>query len=295
MRLRDVIAFARGVAADFAQDDVLSLAAAVAFYTALSFAPLVLLLVSVGGLLGDETKNDLLGLFSEQLGPRAADVASGVVHASAQDASSPKPWWHTALSSAGLVLTASAVFGQLQASLNRMWDVEAKIPAKAAGRGRLTVVWFSAWGWLRKRLISMGMVLVVLFILLVSLVVSAVLGHLVPGGGEELAARAIEFLASVLVATLLFAAIFKFLPDAHINWRHVWLGALVTAALFNAGKLALALYIDKGGVGRDYGEAVGGLIALLVWVYYSSVVLLLGAEITQRLARDPARPRRGRL
>jgi membrane protein len=283
-----IFKFIKGVASDFSDDDVLSLAAAVAFYTALSFAPLVLLLVTFGSLLGEGTKSQLLGMFSEQLGPRAADVTQSVVEASNASATENTKWWRVALSTIGLIVTASAVFGQLQVSLNHIWDVEAKLkPDKPPEQG-VRVYLMPVWGWLRRRLISMGMVLIVLFILLVSLVVSATLGAIVPGEGAEFMARATEFLVSLIVAALLFAAIFKVLPDTPISWKHVWLGALVTSVLFNVGKLGLALYIDKGGVGKDYGEGIGGLIALLVWVYYSCVALLLGAEITQAIGRGPA-------
>ncbi|MBY0309319.1 MAG: YihY/virulence factor BrkB family protein, partial [Phycisphaerales bacterium] len=117
------LAFIRGVASDFSDDDAMSLAAAVAFYTALSFAPLVLLVWMVGGFLGDQTKNDLLKLFQSQLGPRAAD-ATGAVLDAAQDQPA-REWWRWAFSSVMLLVTASGVFAQLQASLNRVWDVQA--------------------------------------------------------------------------------------------------------------------------------------------------------------------------
>jgi membrane protein len=287
--------FLADVVRDFFKHDALSLAAAVAFYTALSFAPLVLLLVSVGGLLGESTKYELLGQFSQYLGPRSAQLTQSVVDAAASDAartSAQTSAWRTVLGVGGMIFTASAVFGQLQSSLNTIWGVAAT-PARTGRRthGRVWEYSISAWAWLRKRLLSMGMVLVVLFILLVSLVLSALLARLMPGADDAKAvARTVDFVVSVGVATLLFAAIFKVLPDLEIPWRSVWLGALVTSLLFNVGKLALSYYIDKAAVGKDYGEAVGGLIALLVWVYYSCVALLLGAEITQRLA--PSTPGR---
>lgn len=277
----------RGVASDFFRHDALSLAAAVSFYTALSFAPLVLLLVSLGGLLGEDTKYELLGQFSHYLGPRSAELTKGVVEASARNATPTGSAWRTVIGTVGLLFTASAVFGQLQASLNTVWGVTAT-PATPGSRtrGRLWEISVTLWAWLRKRLMSMGMVLVVLFILFVSLVVSSLLGAFIAiSDGNKAIAWAIDFVASVAVATLLFAAIFKVLPDIEVPWRGVWLGAIFTSLLFNVGKLGLSVYIDKAGVGKEYGEAVGGLIALLVWVYYSCVALLLGAEITQRISR----------
>lgn len=266
--------FVKGVASDFSDDDAMSLAAAVAFYTALSFAPLVLLVVTIGGFLGDSEKNDLVRMFATQLGPAAAQTAETVVE-TAQSQTPKHEWWRWVVSVGGLLVAASGVFGQLQASLNRVWDVEAK-----PGGG--------FWGFLRKRLLSMGMVLSILFVLLVSLVVSAMIGQYASAVSEATGWVG-DTVLSVAVSTLAFAALFKVLPDVKIAWRDVWFGAVVTAALFTAGKAGLAVYLDKGGVGESYGKAAGGLIALLVWVYYSCIILLLGAEITQRYARDHGR------
>jgi len=248
----------------------MSLAAAIAFYTALSFAPLVLLLVTIGGFLGDREKNELVQMFATQLGPAAAKTADTVVE-TAQAQTPRDEWWRIGASSVGLLITASGVFSQLQASLNRVWDVQAK-----PGAG--------FWAFIRKRLLSMGMVLSILFVLLVSLVVSAIVGRYATAVTEALGWVG-DILASVVVSTLAFAAMFKVLPDVKIAWRDVWIGALITAGLFTAGKAGLAVYLDKASVGASYGAAAGGLIALLVWVYYSCIILLLGAEITQRYAR----------
>lgn len=279
--LHFLTARARTAGIAFFRDDALSLAAAIAFYTSLSFAPLVLLLTTTGDLLGDRTKYELLGLLSDQLGPRAADVAQDVVEASARE--SQGQWWRRAISTAGLLLTASAVFAQLQSALNHIWRAP---PGHVASVARGEPGWRragrSVWAWLRRRLLSMGMVLVVLLILLVSLVLSAALGALNPNG--EAIARTLELVGSFLIAALLFAAIFRVLPDAHVAWKHACIGGLITSGLFNVGKLALALYIERSGVGEAYGETIGGLIALLVWVYYSSAVLLLGAEATWALS-----------
>ncbi|HZW06540.1 MAG TPA: YihY/virulence factor BrkB family protein [Phycisphaerales bacterium] len=260
----------RGVLSDFSADDAMSLAASVAFYTALSFAPLVLLVVTIGGFLGDREKNDLVEMFAAQLGPAAAKTADTVVE-TAQAQTPRGEWWRIAASSAGLLVTASGVFAQLQASLNRVWDVQAK-----PGQG--------FWGFIRKRLLSMGMVLSILFVLLVSLVVSAIVGRYTSALTEALGWIG-DTAAAVIVSTVAFALMFKVLPDVKIGWRDVWIGALITAGLFTAGKAGLAVYLDKGSVGASYGAAAGGLIALLVWVYYSCTILLLGAEITQRYAR----------
>ncbi|MGE3107123.1 MAG: YihY/virulence factor BrkB family protein [Phycisphaerales bacterium] len=265
-----LLAFGRGVIAGFVKHDVMSLSAAVAFYTGLSFAPLVLLLVTIGGFLGDATQNELIRFFDQQLGPSAGDVTQAVID-NAQQSQAKAEGWRWLLGTSLLVLSASAIFGQLQSSLNIIWETQGK-----ASSGVLN--------WLRRRLISMGMVFAMLFILLVSLVVSSVIEHVVPTG-QALVGRLVAFIGSFLVAALLFAAIFKVLPDRPIAWRDVWWGAGVTAGLFSVGKLAVSLYLEHGGVGESYGKAAGALIALLVWAYYSCTILFLGAEITRHYAQ----------
>jgi membrane protein len=258
--------FVGRVVAGFLKHDDMSLAAAVAFYTALSFAPLVMLVLTFGGVLGESAQGDLIRFFDQQLGPRASEVTQAVVE-SAQREDQDTSWWRSAISIVLLVVTASGVFGQLQSSLNLIW--EAKAPPRSG-----------MWAWLRKRLLSMGMVLAALFILLVSLVLSAVVERIAPLG-EGLAARIAVGVASFIVAMLLFAAIFRVLPDTQIAWSRVWLGAATTAALFTVGKLGVGLYLDRSGVTDSYGGAAGALIALLLWVYYSSIILFVGAEITR--------------
>jgi membrane protein len=175
-----------------------------------------------------------------------------------------------------LFFGASGVFGELQSSLNTIWEVKPK-----PGRGIM--------GEIKARFISFTMVLGVAFLLLVSLVLSAILSNigstfsdLLPGG--EALWQAVNFVFSLAVITLLFALIFKYIPDAKVEWKDVWLGALVTAVLFTIGKFLLALYLGKAAVGSAYGAA-GSLIALVVWVYYAAQILFMGAEFTQTQAR----------
>src|SRR5688572_9001922 len=234
---RKAIAFGREFFKAFSAHAALTQAAALAFYTALSFAPLVLLLVSIGGLVGESTKYELLSQFSRELGPRSADLAQGVVKAADRPNTGEVSWWRTVVGSVGLLVAASAVFAQLQSALNSIWEVAPKPRRLEPPRSRLWTIALTAWGFLRKRLVSMGMVLVVLLILLVSLVISAVLGQVMPPDGGGIAARVLDFAISFVVATLLFAAIFKVLPDVAIRWRDACQGAAITSALFNAGKL----------------------------------------------------------
>jgi membrane protein len=275
MRLKELrktraVSFFERVIKEFNQHDCMSMAAAVAFYTALSFAPLVLLIVTVGSFMGEETQGKLVSFFSQQLGPRASQVTEAVVESADQD-SEQTGTLRWAFGLVMLLITASGVFAQLQAALNRIWEAK---PPKGAG-------W---WHFIRRRLLSLGMVLTAMFILLVSLLLSAVVESIAPSD-SGLLARLGVLLASFVVATLLFAAVFKMLPDTPIPWRHVWFGALVTSGLFSLGKFILGIYFERSGVGEGYGEAAGALIALLVWVYYSCIILFVGAEITRQWSR----------
>lgn len=275
----NAVAFGKSTAQAFMAHDAMSLAAAVAFYTALSFAPLVMIVMTIGGLLGETTQSQLIGFFEQQLGPRASEVTQEIIeNAETAERKEPKSGvvrWTVSI--AILFVTASAVFAQLQIALNRIWEVKPK-----PGAGVLA--------WIRKRLLSLGMVLAILFILLVSLVLSALVEQVAPIGGE-VTARVSVLAASFIVTTLLFAAILKVLPDVDIPWRKVWWGAVVTSLLFSVGKLILSIYLEHGRVGQSYGQASGALIALLVWVYYSCVILFVGAEITRQYGRPLDAPK----
>jgi membrane protein len=250
----------------FVQDNAMAHAASVAFYTALSFAPLVLLIITFGGLLGTGTRYELMEFFEQQAGPGAAEVAEGVIESSHEDRQRGSIWqW--LLSTGILLFTASAVFGQFQLSLNQIWNVQAR-PGSGIRR------------WIRKRLVSIGMIVSILFILLVGLVISSVLNQITPQGAGAVA-RITSITVSLIVFTLLFALMFRFLPDVRLAWRHVMLGAFVTAVLFAAGKLVISLYLERAGAAQRYDRAAASLIALLVWVYYSAIIVFFGAELTQ--------------
>jgi membrane protein len=174
-----------------------------------------------------------------------------------------------------LMIGASGVFAQLKDALNTIWNVETK---KAHGIG----------GFIRHRFLSMAMVLGVGFLLLVSLVFDAVISAMGPYlerivGGEALL-QAVQLALSFGISIVLFASIFRFLPDLKIAWRDVWLGAVITSILFVLGKWALGLYLGKAAIGSAYGAA-GSLVILLIWVYWSAQILFLGAELTQVYAR----------
>ena len=256
------------------------LAAALAYYTLLSIAPLVVIVVAVAGFVFGESA--ARGQISNQLGAIVGDQAAKGIEAVITNARSPSSGLvSTILGVAVLLLGASGVFGELQSTLDAIWDVEPK-----PGRG--------IWGTVKDRFVSFTMVLGVAFLLLVSLVVSAALsavGHYfqssLPGG--EMLWQLLNFFVSLSAVTVLFALIFKVIPDADIRWGDVWIGAAVTAALFSIGKLALGLYLGKSSITSSYGAA-GSLVALAIWVYYAAQILFLGAEFTRVQARRKGTP-----
>jgi membrane protein len=266
VRAKSLIEIPKETFARFGQDDAMMLAAALAFYSALSFAPLLLIALWVAGLLGPETQAQVVDAFRQAVGPEAGAVIDAILRNAEREAGfgSVAGW----VGLVALAFSATGVFAQLQVAMNRVWDVR----AKAGGIG----------AWLRKRVLSLGMVLAILFLLLVSLVISTAVQLAFSGGGA--AWQALSFGVSLLLYVLLFASIFKVLPDVQIAWRNVWIGALLTALLFAVGKWAIGLYLGQGSVGSAYGAA-GSLLVLLVWVYYSGVILFLGAELTQVIAR----------
>ena len=178
-----------------------------------------------------------------------------------------------------LFIGATAVFGELQTTMNLIWEVQ---PAPTGG------VWAGIWAWLKERIFSLAIVLALAFLLLVSLVISAALAGaaaLVWGPQETLLSRLLEFAVSLAVLTVGFALLFEYVPDAEVRWRDVWLGGIVTAVLFTLGKTAIGYYLGQASVGSAYGAA-GSMVVLLVWVYYSALIVFFGAEFTQaRLER----------
>jgi membrane protein len=257
-------------------DNCIRLSASLAYYTALSLAPLVVIVVGLAGLVTErqevanqlETQLELLmGLHGRQL-----------VHTILTTA---EPQGGTAAALIGIVtllISATAVFGELQAALNLIWEVK---PVATDS------VWESLWFVLKQRLLSLAIVLAIAFLLLVSLVISAALTGVAAyvRGTEQtlLLGRVLEMALSISVITVLFAVLFKYVPDAQIRWRDVWLGSAVSAGLFTLGKVAIGYYIGRASVGSPYGAA-GSLVALLVWVYYSSLIVFFGAEFTQAWA-----------
>ena len=258
---------------EWLEDKAPQLGAALAYYTVFSLAPLVLVLLAIVGLIFRNNPGGAWNKITEQMSYFLDKSAVEVVQNIAQKAAQPnKSLLATIIGILLALFGASGVFGQLQDALNTIWGVKAK-----PGGG--------IWGFLRSRFLSFAMVGGVCFLLLVSLTMESVLkgfSHYVqavlPGG--IVIALAVYWIFDLAVVILLFAIIFKFLPDAKIQWRDVWIGAAMTAIFFAFGKWALGLYLGSGSAASAYGAA-SSLITLLLWVYYSSQILLFGAEFTQ--------------
>jgi membrane protein len=266
---------------EWLQDKAPQLGAALAYYTVFSLAPLVLVLLAIIGVIFRDDPAGAWDKITEQMGYFLDPNALQVVQSIAQKASQPgKSTLATLIGVALALFGASGVFGQLQDALNTIWGVKAK-----PGRG--------VWGFLRSRFLSFAMVAGICFLLLVSLAIEALLkgfSHYVqsvlPGG--IVIALTVYVVFDFAVVVLLFAMIFKFLPDVEIQWRDVWIGAVMTAIFFGIGKWLLGFYLGSGVAGSAYGAA-SSLITLLLWVYYSSQILLFGAEFTQVYASRAGR------
>jgi membrane protein len=220
--------------------------------------------MGLAGLIGPEARAGVTAELSALLGPEAGRAVDLVVERSREESAGGGV--ARVVGIAMLVVSAGAVFGELQSSLNRIWEVRAK-----PGRGVVH--------WLEKRLFSLGLVLAFVFLLSVSLGISTALAY-VFRGAEDLLWQAVSAVVSFVTFALLFAVLFKYVPDVRIPWRVVRVGAITTSLLFLVGKTAVGLYLGESAVGSAYGAA-GTLLVLLVWVYYAAIVFLLGAEATQ--------------
>jgi membrane protein len=262
---------------DWKDDQAPRLGAALAYYTVLSLAPLLVVAVAIAGFaFGREAAQ---GQIVAQIGHLVGGDTARMIEETLKNANKPgQGIVATVLGMVTLLLGASGVFNELRAAMNLIWEV----PPKKSG-GLLSLV--------RERLLSFAMVLVIGFLLLVSLVVSAGLSAMEGMMGGATAdklhvAQALNTVVALGVITTLFAVIFKYLPDAEpmVAWKDVWIGAFMTAVLFTIGKFGIGLYLGRGTVGSAYGAA-GSLVVLLVWVYYAAQIFFFGAELTQVYAR----------
>ena len=277
MSLRSIWSLLKETVDEWQRDKVDRMAAALAYYTLFSIAPLLVIAVAVAGaFFGQEAaRGEIVTQIQGLLGKAGAEVVQTAL-ANTQNPQAGSGIVPSIISTLVLIFGASGVFVQLQDSLNAVWNVE---PSPQAGVKAVV----------RKRIFSFAMVVTIGFILMVSLVVSAVLAalsaytnHLFPA--LEVFWKLFNLGVSFSAFTLLFAAIYKYLPDIHIAWKDVLVGASFTSLLFSVGKELLGLYLGNGAFGSTYGAA-GSLVTVLAWIYYSVQIMLFGAEFTQVYTR----------
>ena len=261
-------------------DRASSMGAAIAYYTMFSIAPLLLIAISVAGLVfgREAASGEVLEQLRGLIGEAGAVAIQGMLQSTAHPA---KSLTATVVGSVLLFIGATSVFAELQSALDRIWRVP--VSDKTGGLAGL-------WALLQSRLLSFGMILGIGFLLMTSLVLSAAIAAFGAWAGPRLAdwevlATTLNFAVSYLLVAVMFALIYKTMPRRRIAWRDVWIGALVTALLFNIGKQLIGLYIGKSGVTSAFGAA-GSLAVLLLWVYYSAQIFLLGAEFTWAYAHS---------
>jgi membrane protein len=277
MQRESIWQFLKTTINEWVEAEPFQLAAALSYYTLFSLAPLLLIAIGVAGFVfgREAAQNQIVETLQGMIGQDSAKTVQEMIQASNEK---PKTGMlSTVIGFVALLFGAGGVVGQLQTSLNRIWEVKPK-----PGQG--------IWGFLRQRFFSFAMVLAIGFLLLVSLVVTAVLSSFTGMlssflGDATFVAHTIDIVVSFGFVTLLFALIYKYVPDVEIQWRDVWVGAALTSILFTLGKYLIGLYIGTSGVSSTFGAA-GSLITILVWVYYSSLIFFLGAEFTRVYATE---------
>lgn len=272
-------------ASDFSEDDCMSTGAAIAYYAIFSLPPLLVLIVGIAGYFGIEPKEIQKMVQNQWSVSSTRENGTASSEASSQDEPKSRDFGLVSRIVGGAILlfSATGLFSQLQYALNRAWEV--KPDPKKGG----------IWAFITKRILSFGMVLVVAFLLLVSFVLTIIIDELIKmfRGAPDESALAVGYLlnnaAAFVVATLLFAAMFKVLPDVKMAWRDVFVGAAFTGLLFVIGKTLIGLYLQHSDLGSGWGDAAASMIGVLVWMYYSCLILLFGAELTQVWASEYGR------
>jgi membrane protein len=271
MNTKQILALVKATFSSWVDDYAQSMGAALAYYTMFSIAPLLLIVISIAGLIfgADAARGEIASQLQSLMGEQGAQAVQGLLQSVSKPAQSATA---TVVGVVLLLIGATTVFAELQDALDRIW--------RAPERDRSTGI----WGLIRSRLLSFGMILGIGFLLTVSLVFSAAVAVLGKWWGPlfagwEALAHVVNFLISFALTTAVFAMIYKIMPRVHIRWHDVWIGAVVTALLFTIGKFLIGLYIGKSGVTSGFGAA-GSLVVVLVWVYYSAQIFLLGAEFT---------------
>lgn len=274
----------------FSENRCTTLAASLAYYTIFSLPPMLFILVttvtaSISWYYGDQQAEDkaftlIQQHVSELIGNKEAEKEVGEIMRS--NVSSGGLGWKSLISFGGVLVAATGVVVALQSSLNLVWRIKPD-PSKSGWKDVII-----------KRALSLLMILVLGIVLLLSFVVNGILdavsSSVANGSGwQTQIGSVVNFAVTFIIVTLIFAAIFKFMPDAHIAWKDVWVGALVTAVLFTIGRVAMSIYFSYSSPGQQLGSAAGSLVIVLVWVYYSSLIILFGAEFTQAYVQNRGR------
>lgn len=276
MQLKTIWVLLKNTASEWQEDKVSLWAAGIAFYTIFSLAPLLIIAITItGAVFGPEAaQNQIVEQIQGLIGKQGAQAVQTMIQNSQQPGSGGI--LATVFGVATLLLGASGIFAQLQEALNTIWDVQPQSGINIKN-------------FLQKRLLSFAIVLVIGFLLLVSLIVSAILaaianffGHLFPQWIQL--GRILNLIFSLGGTTLLFALLYKVLPDINIAWSNIWIGATTSALLFTIGKFLIGLYLGNSSIGSSYGAA-SSLVIVLIWVFFSAQILLLGAEFTQVYTR----------
>ncbi|MGH8763272.1 MAG: YihY/virulence factor BrkB family protein [Nitrosospira sp.] len=271
MKIRQIWILVKAAFSSWRDDYAPSMGAALAYYTMFSIAPLLLIVISTAGLVfGEEAvRGEIFGQLQGLMGDQGAIAVQGLL----ESVSEPKEGVAgTVIGTILLLIGATTVFGELQDAFDRIW--------RAPGRDKNG----GLWRLIKSRLLSFGIILGIGFLLMVSLVFSAAVAALGKWWGPffanlELVATVVNFFVSFALMTAVFAMLYKFMPRVKIHWRDVWAGAIVTALLFTVGKILIGIYIGKSAISSGFGAA-GSLVVVLVWVYYSAQIFLLGAEFT---------------
>lgn len=256
---------------EFIDDKALKMAAALSYYAAFSIGPLLIIVIAIAGFFfgQDAAEGQLKQEITGLLGSEGATLVQTIVKGASDQSSGI---FAATVSVILLVLGSVGVFLELQESLNIIWGVELK-----PGRG--------IWGFIKNRLVSFSMVVTIGFLLMVSLIINSLISLLNNYIGESLAAylpfiEILNITSSFVIITLLFAIIYRVLPNVIIPWKYVWLGAAITSLLFSIGKYLIGLYLGNSSYSSTYGAAAS-LVVLFVWIYYSGLILFFGAELTQ--------------
>jgi membrane protein len=276
MKVRNVFGLFKTAAKDFSADSAPRLGASLAYYTIFSLSPLLIIVIAIAGfLMGPENNAGKMihDQISAMVGPQGAEAIQSMMN---RPGAQKEGLISSIIAVFTLLLGSTGVFMELQAALNRIWEVK-----QEPGGG--------IWGFIKHRLLSFAMVLTIGFLLLVSLVLTAAISAF--GGmmskwmpSLEAMSQILNFVASFGLITVLFACIFKFMPDVRIPWKTVWVGAAVTSLLFAIGKFGLGMYLGKNTASNAFGPAKS-LVILLLWVYYSAQIMFFGAELTQAYAK----------